>query len=683
MKIDLLKIKSNFPPPKDNKQGFASYIASIERLVKEIVPESIFELEEVSHFIPTEACFQKLNSALPIITISSANEVPCTLSIRLLCSGEHTHGVGRFLCDRIARFLIPGKHLSLSVMRSLNFKFLIHPHSNYFIIELFIEAENTRDLKIIQENFPKIAEEIRLIILGVTHARKVVLSKGLSIEEKGMILLENLSSLVKRPHQELYHTIFDDTHHVLLKAMQEKSPDKIPDHLLPFLEEKPQEFDSLIFNEIQNYLMIFDESFSKTRPLTHLNKVLSYLYLFRKIIIHTILTKPQKRHISFKLQKTELKINESSVPILAFLIGVNLIEDHEVLEEEAVFKAIEEELPDIELIEDSLITKKQSKERVRLLYLEIQNTNKNPFTTEAVKLLKKKMAKKINECIQKTPAPRPSNYSEEETMRNILTLSNELKNPSDPPQVIIQFHNQFKTQLHFSVILARIQKSGSHYLTLPNTAQMLVGKLERKVCGILNKRHLKETYLFDVYVKGVETIAEGREKLLDFLKKNLHELHDYNEGMITKQYETLAALKNLLSDPFHDPLIENYFYSITPTFMQSLIPPEVLKEHFSLLLNTLDNDFLHEEGFIVSSTYDEYAFFMVCSTNAAFIDSLKELAYTFVPDPRELLSTYIKVFDLHALGFLFPNKEIEKPFKEKLERTLQECKTKGCFQLTL
>ena len=280
MKIDLLKIKSTFPPPKGNKQGFSSYIASMERLVKEIVPESIFELEEVSHFIPTEACFQKLNEALPIIKISSADEAPCTLSICLLCTGDHTHGVGRFLYDRIARFLIPGKHLPLTVTRSLSFKFLIQPDLHFFITELYVEVESARDLKITQENFPILAEEIRLTTLGVIHARKVVLSKKMSIEEKGMVLLENLASLVKRPHQELHHTVFDDTHHVLIKAMQEKSPDKIHEHLLPFLEEKPQEFDSLLFKEIQNYLMIFDESFSKTRPLTHLNKVLSYLYLF-------------------------------------------------------------------------------------------------------------------------------------------------------------------------------------------------------------------------------------------------------------------------------------------------------------------------------------------------------------------------------------------------------------------
>ena len=99
----------------------------------------------------------------------------------------------------------------------------------------------------------------------------------------------NLNPLkIKQPTTKAYTTATADA------SVGVKTPDKIPDHLLPILEEKPQEFDSFIFNEIQNYLIIFDESFSKVRPLVHLKYLLSYLYLFRKIIIHTILIKPLK-----------------------------------------------------------------------------------------------------------------------------------------------------------------------------------------------------------------------------------------------------------------------------------------------------------------------------------------------------------------------------------------------------
>ena len=40
MKIDLLKIKSSFPPPKGDKFGFDTYISSMERLIKHVVDGS-------------------------------------------------------------------------------------------------------------------------------------------------------------------------------------------------------------------------------------------------------------------------------------------------------------------------------------------------------------------------------------------------------------------------------------------------------------------------------------------------------------------------------------------------------------------------------------------------------------------------------------------------------------------
>jgi len=514
----------------------------MELLIKEVVPESIFELDGVSHFIPAETSFNRLNDALPIINISPADEAPCTLSISLLCSGQHTHGVGRFLSDKISRSLVPSKELALIVTRSLNFKFLIHPYSEYFIIERVIEIESERDLKIVQENFPQVAQEIRVTILGAQHARKIVLYKELSIGEKGVMLLENFASLIKCPHQGAQHTIFYDVHHFLLKAIRESGDCEIYAHLLPFLKTKTQKIDSNVFSEIQDCLTIFDGAFFVSRPLHHINKILAYFYLFRKIIAYTIMTKPHKRHVSFKLQRTKIKVCDSIVPVIALLVGVNFIEEDEVLEEEDIFKVVKKELPGVELVQDSLTTKDRSKKQVCILYLEIQNSDKSPFTPAAVKLLKKKVAEKICQCIHKDTVPTLSHYSEDEIVQNILTLSDELKNSNDPPQIIIQFRDQFQTELHFSVIVMRIQKPGLPTLTIPSTPHILVRKLERKVCGVLNECYLKEAYLIDVCVKDVETVAEGREKLFSSLKVHLNQLHDYNGGVPAKQYEILSHL---------------------------------------------------------------------------------------------------------------------------------------------
>ena len=151
--------------------------------------------------------------------------------------------------------------------------------------------------------------------------------------------------------------------------------------------------------------------------------------------------------------------------------------------------------------------------------------------------------------------------------------------------------------------------------------------------------------------------------------------------MITKQYETLATLKTLIATPLYDPLIESYFYSITPSYVQSLIAPQVLQKHFSLLLHILNTK--PPNSLIISTVYNNYALFMMRSNNPSLIDSLKEMAYTFTSDPCDLFATYLKIRDLHMLGFIASNKEIEASFKAELQNILQECKTTACCQLTL
>ncbi|MCB1084216.1 MAG: hypothetical protein KDK61_07880, partial [Simkania sp.] len=91
MKIDFLKIKSGFHAPKGNKQGFDSYVSSIERLVKEMIPKDLFDTEvSPPHFLSYESYFQKLGESLPLIKWSSFEEAPCSISIAILCSAEYT-----------------------------------------------------------------------------------------------------------------------------------------------------------------------------------------------------------------------------------------------------------------------------------------------------------------------------------------------------------------------------------------------------------------------------------------------------------------------------------------------------------------------------------------------------------------------------------------------------------------
>ena len=108
MKIDFFKIKAA-SPLKHSHPGFDSFVLSMEKLVRETIPESVIEMHETSHFIPVDSSFERLHQALPILNLSEEEDAPCTLSLTVLTREENTHGIGLFLCDMISQKLLPGK----------------------------------------------------------------------------------------------------------------------------------------------------------------------------------------------------------------------------------------------------------------------------------------------------------------------------------------------------------------------------------------------------------------------------------------------------------------------------------------------------------------------------------------------------------------------------------------------
>ena len=107
MKLDLLKIKPCFPVPATSKLDFEFYVTSMERLLKKVIPDSIFEMDETSKFVPYETHFQKLNLSLPLIDAVIGKTAPCSLAITTPFAAYNTQGATHFLFNALFRYLAP------------------------------------------------------------------------------------------------------------------------------------------------------------------------------------------------------------------------------------------------------------------------------------------------------------------------------------------------------------------------------------------------------------------------------------------------------------------------------------------------------------------------------------------------------------------------------------------------
>ena len=262
-KIDFTKIQPSFPPQEDNELSFQFYMSSVERLVKAIIPSDLFPEQSYIEKEDVGAYYLKLQRLLPLLDWSVGDKTPTSVSVTLLCSADYTHGAGRFVCDMCSRWLIPGKQLPIVVVRSLNFTFQAYPNQKFFINELIIDIQHETDLELIRGNLPLLSQEIRQNVSAVRHARHVISTKPLSLEQKMKMVEDNIESLLDRPSKEFEPNIFDQMHHLFLKASAEQKIAQIKEQMSSLHQLKPKVFDRDIFDEIRHFILLFRDFFCR------------------------------------------------------------------------------------------------------------------------------------------------------------------------------------------------------------------------------------------------------------------------------------------------------------------------------------------------------------------------------------------------------------------------------------
>lgn len=91
--------------------------------------------------------------------------------------------------------------------------------------------------------------------------------------------------------------------------------------------------------------------------------------------------------------------------------------------------------------------------------------------------------------------------------------------------------------------------------------------------------------------------------------------------------------------------------------MQTLSSADVLKEHFQLILKALNHDFIDSEPLFLFDEKNDQALIVCCSHDERYIEEVKKRARSF---SNGIVSTYLKVFDLHILGYMLPkNGQVE------------------------
>lgn len=535
------------------------YRDGAQDLIQKLVPSDL--LQERGAHLPTQRA--RFADMLPLISWSDLNKAPCSLSVLLLC--KYRLNACNFFYDMVSRWLLPQKRVNVELFFASDVRLPHLSEDLLSVAEIVIHLKSAHDVEEVRRNLHAIETEIRLGVVSTYHARRILEFKGLSADGKTAMIQEKISSLI---------------------------------------QSHSKDFDQGIFSQMQHFLVTCQEDFKKMRDYHHISRIISNLYSVRKLLKQNIDVLPAKRHVIFKFLKTRLNLaGQKEKPVLGILVGLNFLREHEVFEASHLTNAIQRHLPAIRVIEGSSFVDRSADPAMQTIYLEIEKGTGLDFSLEEIHLLRSALPDQIKGHIEQLTRPIFMPRNEEEVLRNIMSLSRQLRFVNDLPQVIISFDEQKGDDLCFTVILLKVQSESDPSLQEAFSAKRTSLKfmLERSRCvGQLRRKYRKEAGVFRTllpshhFVRPDHTVDlyKAREFVLAEIVRVLGDVRDYNGGMIFKQTEALNALKVSLGKvaQAHHLLVEKFFYALSPTELRSVVETEHLKQFFLWLLQAMKND---------------------------------------------------------------------------------------------
>lgn len=640
---DSLVITTLFESPDGDDISNRYYRDVILRILKKILPADFFEYQGNNE---ANCRYQKqiLQKVIPLITCSDTRNFPDTLSFFAL--SKYRPNSFHFFFDMISRWLSPGQRLNVVLAYASDFR-LIHLNEEiYTICEVMIRVANRAEFEEIQRNFPIIETEIALGIHSEFYAHRIMEIKGLTADDKTALIQGFIAFLVKR---------------------------------------FPKYYDTDVFTEMQHVLVTCHDEFKAARQARHLSRMISIQYLFRKGLRDALKKNPHRRYLYLKVFRAVIKTSAGPKRVLGVLVGINFIRDQEDLREKNLLKAIQPYIPSVCIVKDSFFIHKPNSENICLSYIEVEKKDGSQFTSVEIRKLRRELPGKLKNCIEYRLHTIFMPRNEEEVMRNILTLTNQIKYVRDIPQVFISFDEQAYSHLYFTVILARLLKPETYpiadlFKRRGSVAEYLHDRT--KIMGYLRKKYAKEATVFrlklpkESFLRADHSIDlyKARQAVVNELLKVIGEFRDYNGGMISKQHELLSAIRSLLSDvkDYDELLLENFFYSLAPVVIRALLDPEAFKIIFLMLLEGL-KEYKMDKLYFKSHIELDNAFVLIILEDLAFKDYIHCAVQDLHIPSTELAYALIKVHGYWCIGYICCTRDSQKrgQFLQTISQTVK------------
>jgi hypothetical protein len=263
--------------------------------------------------------------------------------------------------------------------------------------------------------------------------------------------------------------------------------------------------------------------------------------------------------------------------------------------------------------------------------------------------------------------------NEEELIRNLIILAAQIKYVKDLPQVSIHYEKQTEDDLTFTIIAARLLKGKIDPMKKVLEKSRLKIEVDHiRTMGCLLQKYPKEAAIFHLTVSKAPffrpdysvDLLRARQKIVSELNYILGEFRDFNGGMILKQDEALNSLRQEIGDLSEENefLLENYFYSLKPGIMQTILDSSILKAHFELLLSALKSTSKNTSYRLITQKMEKFFLYFFLFEEKKMVPAKESLVKTTTSlqiSPHDLTHCLLEAGSATALGFILKTESAE------------------------
>ncbi|HSX11640.1 MAG TPA: hypothetical protein VLF94_08000 [Chlamydiales bacterium] len=581
------------------------YRDGAQDLIRRLVPADL--LEDGGQDLPIQRA--RFADMLPLICFSELNKAPCALSVLLFC--KYRLNACNFFYDMVSRWLLPQKRVNVELFFASDVRL---PHLSddlLSVAEIVVHLKSAQDVEEARRNLHSVETEIRLGVVSNYHARRILEFKGLSADGKTAMIQEKIGSLI---------------------------------------QSHSKDYDQGIFSQMQHFLVCVREDFKNLRDYHHISRIISNLHSLRKFIKQNRQVYPTKRHVVLKFLKTRLTLpSQKERPVLGILAGLNFLREHEVFETGHLISAIQKNLPNVRFVEGSAFLDK-GEATLATIYLEVEKVDGSDFDLEEIHRLKVILPDQIKGHIEQLTHPIFMPRNDEEVLRNIMSLSRQIRFVGDMPHIIISFDEQKGSELCFTIILVRVSAENAptvqELFAAKRTTLKYIPDRVRRV-GHVRRKYVKEATVFRTVLPTAQFLRDdhsvdlykAREFVLGEVSRVIGDVRDYNGGMIYKLNESLNALKAALGKGADPILLEKFFYSLAPIEMRGALETEPLKQFFLTLMQAIKTDSIQRKS-------DSGSVYIVAPKKKKPIEGLSIPAH-------QLVSFALDIHDMPYVGYMY------------------------------